>query len=56
MPDNRGYPTFFERFPSKESAEGCRKLKKWYPAATYPTLNKQWDERIAQYERARDLL
>lgn len=40
---------YFDRFPSKEAAEGCKKLIGWY-GDKYPTLRKQWEDRIAAYE------
>lgn len=55
MPDSRGYPTYFERFPSKADYEGCAKLLEWY-GAKYPGLRRQWEARRAQYEWARDVL
>lgn len=45
-------PTYFERFPSREDYEGCKRLKEWYPPDKFPSLNRQWDRRIAQYEIA----
>ena len=55
MPDSRGYPTYFERFPTRAAYEDCKNLIALY-GAKFPRLRAQWEARMRQYELGRDLL
>lgn len=47
-------PGYFDRFPSKEDYEGCKRLISWY-GAKYPGLRAQWEERMYKYELAQSI-